>query len=65
MADITITNITPKNSLTITNVEKPSNQTFDDMPVSFDSAGTPFSHGGLAIVKESKVNLTVNNVSKN
>ena len=53
-----------KNNLAITNENKPSAQTFDDMPVSFDSVSTPFSQAGTAIVKESKNALTINNEAK-
>ena len=54
-----------KNSLAITNENKPSNQTFDDMPVSFDSVSTPFSQAGTAIVKDSKNSLEITNENKN
>ena len=60
----TITN-EDKNSLSITNENKPSNQTFDDMLVSFDSVGTPFSQAGIAIIKESKNDITITNENKN
>lgn len=64
MSDITLTQES-KNSLSITNDSKPSNQTFDDMPVSFDSAHTPFSNAGEALVNESKNSLTITNETKN
>ena len=60
----TITN-SSKNSLSITNTAKRSNQTFADMPVSFDSVSTSFAQAGTAIVKESKNYITISNEAKN
>ena len=54
-----------KATLSITNESKPSNQTFDDMPVSFDSVSTTFAQAGTAIVKESKNTLNITNENKN
>ena len=53
-----------KNNLSITNEAKPSNQTFADMPVSFDSVSTSFAQAGTAIAKESKNSLTISNEAK-
>ena len=58
--NITITPET-KIDITITNEDKPSNQTFDDMPVSFDSVSTPFKQAGTAITLETKKNITITN----
>ena len=64
MADIAIAPES-KNTLAITNENKPAAQTWDDMDISWDEATSTWDQAGTPIIKETKNNLTITNESKN
>ena len=53
-----------KNTITITNQDKPSNQTWEDMGVPLDDVDTTWAEAGTSIVKENKNNITITNENK-
>lgn len=53
-----------KNSLSITNEDKPTGQTWDDMTIPWDDAHSSWNQPGTPITKESKNTLTIANENK-
>ena len=60
---LTITNEN-KNSLSITNQDKPTGGTWADFAVSWEDVTNPWSNPGIPITKETKNSLTISNESK-
>ena len=61
---LSLTNET-KNTISITNEDKPSAYTWGDADIALEDATTSWAEGGgLTIAKESKNNLTITNESK-
>lgn len=53
-----------KNNLTITNENKPTATTWEEMDIIWDEASGTWAESGTPIVKETKHNITITNESK-
>lgn len=53
-----------KNNITITNDDKYSGQTWDDMTMTWDQAEGTWEQAGTDIIKETKHSVTITNETK-
>ena len=61
---LTITN-NSKNTLSITNTNKPAAQTWADMDIAWEEVSTTWEEPGTAITKNTKNSLSISNEAKN